>query len=527
MLLSVKDIEKGYGTETLFSGISFNIDEGHKVALVGRNGIGKSTIMKIIAGLEDSDSGTIKLTSGKKVAYLPQEIVKGDERTGIEYIQNELDVLPHQFIPILQGLGVTEEVANQKLNTMSGGQQTKILLTRFLLEPSDILLLDEPTNNLDIPSLLWLEVFLAESKKAMIIISHDLVFLDNVANRVFELKDKKLSVERGTYSDYLERRKKDLERQGREYKIYMEKVAQIEGNISSLQNRTAEIDKVESSDNDKMEADRKAGAAQKGQSKIKTMKTKLRQMDKIEKPFEEDPFVLKISPKNLENVSIHSENLFAGYEHLRVGPINISLKAGTRICIMGQNGAGKSTILKTLIGNIPALEGDLDISEGVVFGDLLQQHDRADRSMKAIDFFIQQTNSDYEKGIHTLKLTGFQDSNIEQSIEGLSSGMRARLLFAVFMASNVNVLILDEPTNHLDIEGVSALKDLLKTYEGAVIVVSHNRWFLEDLSIESYYNVIEGKFETIKDFELYIKDAQKQAEILVQRIKRISQKINS
>jgi len=174
MFLSVQSLEKRYGDAVIFSDISFTLDEGHRVALVGKNGAGKSTIMKIIAGIEEQDSGSINITKGRKIAYLPQEIKSSDERTGIEYIQEGSDLKPHIYFPILDGLGISKEIAEQKLVDMSGGQQTKILLTKFLLNPSDILLMDEPTNNLDIPSLLWLENFLASSQKAMIIISHDL-----------------------------------------------------------------------------------------------------------------------------------------------------------------------------------------------------------------------------------------------------------------------------------------------------------------------------------------------------------------
>ena len=166
MLLSVQKIGKQFGGEQVFSDVSFTLDEGHKVALVGKNGAGKSTLVKIIAGLEKANSGEVKITNGRTLSYLPQEVPTGEDKTGVAYIQDGTDLQPHQFFPILEGLGVSQQVTAQKLSEMSGGQQTKILLTRFLLEPSDILLLDEPTNNLDIPALLWLEAFLATSKKS-------------------------------------------------------------------------------------------------------------------------------------------------------------------------------------------------------------------------------------------------------------------------------------------------------------------------------------------------------------------------
>lgn len=523
MLLSVQSIEKRYGAESLFSHLSFTIDEGHKVALVGKNGVGKSTIMKIIAGLESADSGDFFLSNNKKLSYLPQEVKSNDTRTGVEYIQDGIDLLAHQFVPVLEGLGLSEKVANQKLLDMSGGQQTKVLLTRFLLEPADILVLDEPTNNLDIPSLLWLETFLTASKKAMIIISHDLVFLDTVVNRVFELKDGKLNIERGTYSDYIDRKKKDFAKQKREYKAYMEKVAQLEGNIKSIQSKSESIDEFEAPDSDKQGASYVQDRASSSQGRVSTIKNRIGRLDKVDKPFEEDPFELEIEPSSLEGANIRAENLVAGHkEGLKVGPISFEFNPGDRICLMGMNGVGKSTLLQTIVGNIKAIEGEIIIGDGVLFGDLLQQHERADRTMKAVDFFINQTKSNTEKAIHLLKRSGFSEENLKQSIGGLSSGMRARLLFAVFVALGTNVLVLDEPTNHLDIEGVIALKDLLSRYKGAVILVSHNRWFLEDLEIGTFYNIENGKLERIKDFDLYIKSAHSRANDMIKKIKRVS-----
>ena len=172
------------------------------------------------------------------------------------------------------------------------------------------------------------------------------------------------------------------------------------------------------------------------------------------------------------------EDLVFGYEGKKIlGPGSFSIKPGERVCLMGMNGQGKSTILKTISGNIPPISGSLSVSEGIVFGDLMQQHERADRDSTAIDFFIQQTKRDTEHTLHLLKQAGFTEQSMHQKIEGLSSGMRARLLFAVFISLGVNVLLLDEPTNHLDMEGVRALKEMIRSIMGAVILVSHNRWF--------------------------------------------------
>ena len=522
MLLSVKSLEKQYGAETVFSNISFTLDEGHKVALVGRNGAGKSTLMKIIAGETEPDSGTVTLTGDRTVAYLPQEVKQDDTRTGIEYVQDGTDLRPHQFFPVFEGLGISQETAKQKLIEMSGGQQTKILLTRFLLKPSDMLLLDEPTNNLDIPSLLWLESFLASSKKAMILISHDLIFLNTVANRVFELKNGSLTVERGTYSDYIERKKKEFARQMKEYNLYQEEVRRLRKAVTTAKGKGEEIDATEASDSDKMATDWQKDRASSKQRSARVLERRIKKLEVVEKPFEEDPFTLDLEAQNTDgDAEINAEDLIAGHTaDTTAGPISFTLKMGERLCLMGMNGEGKSTLLKTIAGVLPPIDGSVHVSEGIFFGDLMQQHERADRNETVIDFFIQQTDSTTEKALHTLKRSGFTEQMIQQKIAGISSGMRARLLFAVFIVLGVNALILDEPTNHLDIEAVAALKEMLKRYNGIVLLVSHNRWFLEDLDITAYYAIENGKIERIADFDRYIAAVHKRAEKMTARLRR-------
>ena len=523
MLVSIQSLEKRYGSETVFGDISFTLDEGHRVALVGKNGAGKSTIMKIIAGREDADSGSVVLTKGKRVAYLPQEVRRDDPRTGVEYIRDGTDMPPHMFAPVLNGLGLSEEIAARKMTDMSGGQQSKVLLTRFLLEPSDVLLLDEPTNNLDIPSLLWLESYLASSRKAMILISHDVVFLDTIATRVLHLKDGALTMERGSYSDYLERRKKEFIRRMKEYALYTQKVRQLESVERTMRAKGERIDATDSSDGEKIGVGEKRDRASAGQRTAKVVARRIAKMEKVEKPFEEDPFTLSIAARQAEgDTEIVLKDAVAGRgDTVRIGPVSLTVKRGERLCFLGMNGAGKSTLLQTVIGALKPAAGTVEVSEGIVFGDVMQQHERAERSVSAADFFIRETGSDTERMMHTLKRAGFTEQMMEQRIVGLSSGMRARLLFAVFAVLGVNALILDEPTNHLDMEAVSALKDLLKTYDGMVLLVSHNRWFLEDARIDAYYSIEDGAVNRVKDFQQYVNDAHTRAETMTRAMKRI------
>lgn len=523
MLLSVQKIEKRFGGERVLSDVSFTLDEGHKDALVGKNGAGKSTLMNIIMGIEEPNSGEVSITSGRAIVHLPQEVPIQEGQTGVGYIQDGADLQPHQFFPILEGLGVPQHIATQSLSKMSGGQQTKIALTRFLSVESDILLLDEPTNNLDIPALLWLEAFLAASKKAMIIISHDLVFLNNVTNRVLELKNGSLTIERGTYGDYLDRKKKEFDRQMKEYARYTEEVKRIEKSSAAAAKQVEKGDALELSDSDKYIARAGMDKASASQRRAKVMKRRVKRMERVEKPFEEEPFTLSLEARQTEgDIEIALDEVVAGYtDGITLSPTSLTLKMGDRVCLMGMNGEGKSTLLKTITGAIPPVSGAVTKTEGVVVGDMLQQHERADREQKAMRWFIAQTDRSEEEAIYMLKKAGFNEQMMQQKVGGLSSGMRARLLFAVFIALGVNVLVLDEPTNHLDMEAVTALKEMLKKYTGIVLLVSHNRWFLEGLEIGSCYEIANSTIQKIEDIEQYVKTAQERAEGMMQRLKRV------
>ena len=532
MLITIKEISKQFDEHEVYHKFSLTIDEGHKIAVVGNNGVGKSTLLKMIGGIIDPDSGEIIFAKGKSVAYLPQEIPLGDHRTAKEYIQASVDgpFVDHLVFALFDGLGLSHEMYEKNLQEMSGGQRTKVLLTRFLLEKADVLMLDEPTNNLDMHSLIWLETFLKESKKAMMIISHDLYFLNNVANRVLEIKaSDDFEVSRGSYGDYLERQKKEFERKMAVYKQYTRKVRELEGRVEDIQAKNEKIEKYEAKDNDKSSAgynkDRATAALHDASKVLKVID----RLGEVEKPYEEEPFVIEIHPKNTESdLKIEAKDMVAGYTEgkkatLEVGTLTTELNLGDRLCFMGGNGEGKTTVLKTLIGQLPALKGSVHASEGIIIGDLLQQQERADRSKTALEFFMSEAKAGKEKGMHMMKKYGMSENIFNHSIAGLSSGTRARLLLAVFATLGVNVLVLDEPTNHLDVDAVQALNDMLVSYAGIVVLVSHNRWFLERVQVKEYYEVQNGKIERIQNLEKYLEEAKKKAEYMVRRLKRIVQ----
>ena len=333
-----------------------------------------------------------------------------------------------------------------------------------------------------------------------------------------------ITTERGAYSDYLERREKEFIRKTKEYALYTQKVKQLEEVEKNMRAKGERIDATDSSDGEKIGVGEKRDRASAGQRTAKVIARRIKKMDRVEKPFEEEPFSLSIQARKTEgDTEIVIEDMVAGRgDSVRIGPVSLTVKSGERLCLLGTNGAGKSTFLETITGALKPVDGTVSITEGIVFGDVMQQHERAERNMRVTDFFIQQTDGDNEKAIHTLKLAGFTEQMMRQNIEGLSSGMRARLLFSVFSVLGVNALILDEPTNHLDMEAVSALNNLLKKYDGIVLLVSHNRWFLENIRVDSYYNIADGAVSRIQDFQKYVDGAHTRAENMVRNIKRIT-----
>ena len=524
MLLSVRSLRKQYGSRTVFEDISFTVDDGHKIALVGKNGAGKSTLLRILAGVESPDSGSVTVAKGRVCAYAPQEVPQKDaQKTGDAYLREETGLKEHRFIPVLDGLGVAHDAVNGKIGDMSGGQQAKTLLAAFLLRPADLLLMDEPTNNLDIPSLVWLETFLASLKKSMIIVSHDLVFLNNVTNRVFEMKDGGLASERGTYGDYLERKKREHNRQMRQYREYEEKRRQLEKDHADLRQKGERIDAVQASDRDKFAAGVNRDRASGGQRRVRSLERQIRRLGDVEKPYEEDAFAIDLRARETDgDIEVSAEEVTFGYPGgLSVGPVSLTVKEGDRLCFMGANGAGKSTLLKTMTGDLPPISGSVSRTDGVRIGDFMQQHERADRGAEAAAFFRDQTGCDSERATHALKKIGFSDHMLHRTVGGLSPGMRARLLLAVFADLGVNMLVLDEPTNHLDAEAVFAVRDLLKTYQGIVLLVSHNRWFLKNIRIDRHFDIGDGGVRRIDDFDDYLQQAGERASRMTARLRRV------
>lgn len=555
-MLRVKNVQKSYGTLAVLSGVSFSLGRGQKAALVGHNGTGKTTLLRIVAGLEESDGGSVEITKGMKIGYLPQDTsLVGNETvseylrkvSGVDRIEQELETLSdclsdstnverydelqeeykrvggyefsNRMQVILSGFGLDQTALNKSLEHLSSGQKSKVSLAGILLAHVDLLLLDEPTNNLDLPALIWLEDFLRTSDAASIIVSHDRRFLDKVVRRIFELDwhSHTLSSTAGTYSGYIERAMKKLEKSKQEYALQREEIERLTKRAQEQKTAAAKGAKWKGSDNDKMLRGFKRDQAGRSSRVAKTIEKRIEHMDKLERPQERDPFAIQLDAEKLHGgLNINLIDLVAGYPNgFKIGPLSLSVRYGERVGILGLNGTGKSTLLKTLTGEMVSMQGTISIGSGLRIGNLMQEHESLPRDASLIELVMSKSNLDEEHSFNQLVKFGFDRVQVRREIGTLSPGGRARLLLALFAAMSVNALILDEPTNHLDIEALDALEETLKDYKGTVILVSHDRYFTERASLDTVYVLSEGFLTKIPDYKTYVASAEERAQKLL------------
>ena len=526
-MLKVKDLTKYYEDERILNRISFKVEKEHKIALVGFNGVGKSTLMKIVAGLEKADKGQIEYNKKTTIGFLPQEPNKYNNKIVIDYLKEytELqddDVFRRNIEIMLSGFVLDPEIKNKKIGVLSSGQKTKIFLIAILLKKPNLLLLDEPTNNLDLPALIWLENYLQNYKSAIIVVSHDKKFLDNICNKIYEIdwKERTLEISNGRYSDYLIRRSKEKNRQQIQHDSQREDIERLNKLGKQKQEKAKKGAKYISPDNDKILQGYRRNKSANSLRDSKVIFNRIKRMDKIDAPFNRKDFVIDIEPEDIgDSRDIKISKLVCGYEDFEIGPINLKIKNGERVCILGLNGSGKTTFLKTLTGVLKKKEGKIEIGEGVRFGSLVQEYDLLPDEKTLLEFLLDKTG--FEKGkIKTfLEFFGFSEKQFNSKIEVLSPGGKARLLLSYFSIMNINTLVLDEPTNHLDMEAGDALKKALDKFKGTVLVVTHDRFFVEKNMLEKIFLLEEGNLTKLKSFKDYVSKVEKKSKKLIRMLK--------
>jgi ATP-binding cassette subfamily F protein 3 len=507
-ILTVSNLSKTYITDEIFANVSFQIQEREHVALVGVNGAGKSTVLRILAGIEYPNSGEVVSAAGLRVTYLPQEarftsdntlreearlafapVLEMQERmreiehrmadadADLDHLMEEYDRIgvrfeaaggydvEHRTDEVLQGLGFSQDQFDDPVARLSGGQKTRVALAKALLADPDLLLLDEPTNHLDLEMLEWLEDFLRRWTGACLIVSHDRYFLDRVTTRTLDLSFGRLEDYPAPYAKYLPMRAEREARRLKEYQEQQEFIARQEEFI------------------------RKYGAGQRYRE-ARGRQKKLDRLERVDRPQEHDHMHLRLGTnlRSGRNV-LTSSRLEIGYRDpdgpaVLIRTPELTIERGDRIGLLGPNGAGKTTLIKTLVGALPVLKGEYNLGTNVKPGYYAQSHEqlRGKGNGTPLSLILNTQSMSEEYARTWLGRFLFSGDDVYKHISDLSGGERSRLALAILLLEQANFLILDEPTNHLDIQARETLEQMLNDFDGTILFVSHDRYFMDRIA---------------------------------------------
>ncbi|WP_239772868.1 ABC-F family ATP-binding cassette domain-containing protein [Mammaliicoccus sp. I-M36] len=531
ILLQINNLEKSFDGDVIFSDADFEVKTGERIAIVGRNGAGKTTLMKIIAGVESYDSGN--MSKGKQVSmgYLTQQMtldsndtVMNEMKKPFEHVivieekmksltdwlskhaddydsdtyqekLSQYETLSNQYESldgyqyeskiktVLTGLNFIESDFDRQIQSFSGGQKTRLSMAQMLLSEPDLLLLDEPTNHLDMDTTEWLENYLTHFKGAIVIISHDRYFLDKIVNQVYDVALGSVKKYVGNYSKFLKERDAHYEKVMAEYERQQSEIKKLETFVEKNITRAST-----------------SGMA-------KSRRKVLERMERIDKPrldAKSAQINFEINRATGEDI-LKINNLEIGYSESITSPINLEVKRHDRIAIIGPNGIGKSTLIKTIAQKLPALAGDVLFGSNIQIGYYDQKQAEFKSNMTILDYVWNQYSHMLEKDIRTiLGRFLFTQDEVKKVINDLSGGEKARLQLALLMLEKNNVLILDEPTNHLDIDSKEMLEQALQNYEGTLLFVSHDRYFINELANKVFHITYEGNELFQGDYQYYL-----------------------
>ncbi|WP_175986499.1 ABC-F family ATP-binding cassette domain-containing protein [Bacillus sp. Marseille-Q1617] len=542
ILLQVNQLSKNFGADNILSNIKLEIQTRDRVALVGRNGAGKSTLLKIIAGQLSHDAGDITKPKGVSIGYLAQNTGLESDLSiwaemltvfeGLRAQEEQLRILEKQMADpsvyenddvyqrvlkeydqlqvsfkesggyqyeadirsVLHGLNFADFDYETKISTLSGGQKTRLALGKLLLTKPDILILDEPTNHLDIETLSWLETYLQSYEGAVLIVSHDRYFLDNVVNQVYEISRKRSKKFIGNYSKYLQQKAEDYEKDVKLYERQQQEVAKLE---DFIQRNIA-----------------RASTTKMAQSRRK----KLERMELMDRPLGDEKsatFAFGIDRQSGNDV-LKVNDLSIGYEEDEKisSHIDFSVKKGDSIALVGPNGTGKSTLLKTLVDKLKPLSGNFSFGSNVS----ISYYDQEQADLSSNKTVLNELWDEYpmknEKEIRTvLGNFLFSGEDVLKPVSTLSGGEKARLALSKLMMEKGNVLILDEPTNHLDLDSKEVLENALIDYPGTILFVSHDRYFINRIATKVLELSKNGSTEYLGDYNYYMEKLQQQEEL--------------
>ena len=541
ILLQVQQVARYFGADTLFENVSLDVSDNSRIALVGRNGVGKSTLLKMIIGNESPDAGQITKKKGLTIGYLAQntglesdktiyaemlsvferlQIMEknlhemeakiadpGADHSSSAYSQllNQYDQLLHDFEEqngygyeaevrsVLHGFHFEQEDYDRKISSLSGGQKTRLALAKLLLEQRDLLILDEPTNHLDIDTLTWLEGYVQNYKGALLIVSHDRYFLDRIVNEVYEISHHHSSYYKGNYSAYIDQK---AERLRQDWKNY--------------EKQQAEISKLEDFVNKNLV---RASTTKRAQSRRK----QLEKMERLERPEgdEKGPHFKFTADSQSGNIVLTVKDAAIGYDgRIISSPINIDLRKNQVMAIVGPNGIGKSTLLKSVLGQIPFVKGSSEFGTNVKVGYYDQeQHNLHDKKTVLNELWDDHPTTP-EKDIRSILGSFlFIGDDVSKVVHNLSGGEKARLLLPKLAMKHDNFLILDEPTNHLDIDSKEVLENAVMDFNGTVLFVSHDRYFINKVATCVLEIAPQGSTLYLGDYDYYLEKKAEQEEI--------------
>jgi ATP-binding cassette subfamily F protein 3 len=551
-IITVSNVTKSYGIDIILQNISFIVNEGDKIGVIGENGAGKSTLFNLLAGFTEADSGTISISTNK-IGYLQQNTVIDSEKSIYEEVKTVFDeifqlekqiksleekisqtkdshlldklFLEYSFLTdkyneldgysveskirgVLNGLGFDVSQFATTVSTLSGGQKTRLMLAKTLLLSPDVLLLDEPTNHLDINSIEWLEQYLKFYNGTILIISHDRYFLDKIVTRIFEIENTHLSVYEGNYTEYLKRKKLEMEAKLKAYEEQQKEIKRIKSIIQIQKNRRTEK------------------SVKMAESKQKL----LEKMEIIEKPVINNKSINLRFDFDLEsgNDVLTVKNLSLRFDRQIFSNVSFEIKKGEKIALLGPNGIGKSSLLKILVGEIDNFEGEIKFGTNVITGYYEQEFKSLNAEKTVIDEIWDENPYLTQTEVRTLLASFlFKEEDVFKTISTLSGGEKARLSLLKLILSKANFLLMDEPTNHLDLKAKEVLEEALLDYTGTLLFVSHDRYFIDKIATKVMILTPQGVEVYLGNYSYYIEKKNQLNEKKEETIKKTKTQIKN
>lgn len=532
-ILNTSNISKSYVEETLFDNIKVTLNSGDTVGLVGRNGEGKTTLLRLLAGLEKPSEGIISWKKNVRIGYLNQipdyendtsvyqclksvfqelnaiseqlETIENKMAEDIEsittlmsrygelqtyYEENGGYEIDAKIRKVTYGLNI-DHLLDTEWGNLSGGERTKVGLAQMLIKSTDLLLLDEPTNHLDIKSIEWLANYIENFDGATVIVSHDRYFLDETVDQIIEIDQKMLHIYNGNYSNFVEEREKRLLVEFEAYKTQQKKIKKMKESIKQLRTWASQA--------------KPPNAAM--YRRAKSMEKALNRIERLEKPtLDSKKMNMKLEEgKRVSNRVIEMENVAKGYDYLLFENVNMLVRRGEHVAIIGDNGTGKSTLLKIILGLTSVDAGAIKTANNLKIGYLSQHEFESDNDDTLLNTIRGKVNVTEGEARHILANFMFYGKDVFKKVKDLSGGEKIRLRWAQIVNTDYNLLVLDEPTNHLDIDAKETIEDALLNFEGSIITVSHDRYFLNKLFNTTYLfknktlEKFEGNYNYIKE----------------------------